>query len=57
MDLQQYQSNDFLTKYIDMITEVKSINKTDGQTLLHAFGSLEKILNSSNEQLSVCPGF
>ncbi|CAF4067667.1 unnamed protein product, partial [Rotaria magnacalcarata] len=53
MDLQQYQSNDFLTKYIDMITEVKSINKTDGQTLLHAFGSLEKILNSSNEQLSM----
>ncbi|CAF0821439.1 unnamed protein product [Rotaria sordida] len=56
MDLQQYQSTDYLTKFIDMITQVKSINKTDGQTLLHGFGSLDKILNSSNEQLCVCPG-
>ncbi|CAF3459873.1 unnamed protein product, partial [Rotaria sp. Silwood2] len=35
---------------------IKSVNKTDAQTLLHGFGSLEKILNSSNEQLCVCPG-
>ncbi|CAF3816638.1 unnamed protein product [Rotaria sp. Silwood1] len=56
MDLQQYQSTDYLTKFIDMITQVKSVNKTDGQTLLHAFNSLDKILNSSNEQLCVCPG-
>ncbi|CAF2818692.1 unnamed protein product [Rotaria sp. Silwood2] len=56
MDLQQYQSNDYLTKFIDMITQIKSVNKTDAQTLLHGFGSLEKILNSSNEQLCVCPG-
>ncbi len=32
------------------------MNKTDAQTLLHAFGSLESIINASNEQLCVCPG-
>jgi DNA excision repair protein ERCC-1 len=56
MDAQQHQSTDYLTKFIDMITQVKSVNKTDAQTLLHAFGSLESILNASNEQLCVCPG-
>ena len=56
MDTQQHQSNDYLTKFIDMITQVKSVNKTDAQTLLHAFGSVESILNATNEQLCVCPG-
>ena len=56
MDTQQHQSTDYLTKFTDMITQVKSVNKTDAQTLLHAFGSLETILNASNEQLCVCPG-
>lgn len=39
-----------------MITQIKSVNKTDAQTLLHAFDSVESILNSTNEQLCVCPG-
>jgi DNA excision repair protein ERCC-1 len=56
MDTQQHQSTDYLTKFIDTITQVKSINKTDAQTLLHAFGSLKSILNATNEQLCVCPG-
>ena len=56
MDTQQHQSNDYLTKFLEMITQVKSVNKTDGQTLLHAFGSVESIINASNEQLCVCPG-
>ena len=56
LDSQEHQSTDYLTKFLETITEVKSVNKTDGQTLLHAFGSLEKILNASNEQLAVCPG-
>ncbi|CAF1175109.1 unnamed protein product [Rotaria sordida] len=55
MDVQKYQSFDYLTKFIDIITQVKSVNKTDTQTFLHGFGSLESILNSSNEQLCVCP--
>ena len=56
LDTQQHQSNDYLTKYTEMITQVKSVNKSDAQTLLHAFGSLESILNATNEQLTVCPG-
>ncbi|CAF1196146.1 unnamed protein product [Adineta steineri] len=56
MDTQQHQSTDYLTKLIDVMTQVKSVNKTDAQTLLHAFNSLETLLNASNEQLCVCPG-
>ena len=56
MDTQQHQSSDYLTKFVDMTTQVKSVNKTDAQTLLHAFGTLETLLNASNEQLCVCPG-
>lgn len=56
MDPQQHQSSDYLTKYLDMITQVKSVNKTDAQTLLHAFGSIDAIINASYEQLCVCPG-
>jgi DNA excision repair protein ERCC-1 len=57
MDTQQHQSTNYLTKFIDTITQVKSVNKTDAQTLLHAFGSFESVLNASHEQLSACPGF
>ncbi|CAF0978959.1 unnamed protein product [Adineta ricciae] len=56
MDIQQHQSSDYLTKFIDVTTQVKSVNKTDAQTLLHAFGSVDAMINASNEQLCVCPG-
>jgi DNA excision repair protein ERCC-1 len=56
MDTQQHQSTDYLTKFIDTIIQVKSINRTNAQTLLHAFCSLKSILNATNEQVCVCPG-
>ncbi|XP_071537187.1 DNA excision repair protein ERCC-1-like [Panulirus ornatus] len=41
---------------IDALTSVKSINRTDAMTLLSNFGSLEKIVEASEEELSFCPG-
>ena len=36
---------------------MRSVNKTDAATLLNTFGTIEKILGASVEELSLCPGF
>lgn len=41
----------------DVLTCVRSLNKTDVLTLLSHFGSVAGILTASIEQLSMCPGF
>ena len=41
---------------IDTLTSVRSINRTDAMTLLSTFGSLEKIVQASEEELAFCPG-
>ncbi|XP_023374726.1 DNA excision repair protein ERCC-1 [Otolemur garnettii] len=40
----------------DCLTTVKSVNKTDSQTLLATFGSLEQLIAASREDLALCPG-
>ncbi|KAG7164158.1 DNA excision repair protein ERCC-1-like 2, partial [Homarus americanus] len=42
---------------VDALTSVRSINRTDAMTLLSTFGSLEKIIEATEEELSMCPGF
>ena len=44
-------------KMIEALTSIKSISTTDAATLLGVFGSLEKIVKASSEDLSLCPGF
>lgn len=41
---------------IDTLTAVKSINRTDAMTLLSTFGSLEKIVGATQDELLLCPG-
>ena len=45
------------SRLVDALTSVKSVNKTDAMTLISVFGSLEKIVNASIEDLTLCPGF
>uniref|UniRef100_A0A8C6W9K8 DNA excision repair protein ERCC-1 n=1 Tax=Nannospalax galili TaxID=1026970 RepID=A0A8C6W9K8_NANGA len=40
----------------ECLTTVKSVNKTDSQTLLATFGSLEQLITASREDLALCPG-
>ncbi|XP_037072644.1 DNA excision repair protein ERCC-1-like isoform X2 [Pollicipes pollicipes] len=40
----------------DALTSVRSVNKTDAAALLATFGSLERLVLASQEQLSLCPG-
>ncbi|KAK2150844.1 hypothetical protein LSH36_386g02007 [Paralvinella palmiformis] len=48
---------DYMTRVTECLTRVRRVNKTDAMTLLHTFGSLEKIVQASEEDLSLCPGF
>ncbi|XP_005091933.1 DNA excision repair protein ERCC-1 [Aplysia californica] len=47
----------FMSKFADCITKVKSVNKTDCATLISHFGSLSNIIEASEEDFSLCPGF
>ncbi|KAK3583619.1 hypothetical protein CHS0354_039441 [Potamilus streckersoni] len=48
---------DYISKLIDSLTTVKSVNKTDCMTLLSTFGSVQGMVAASKEDLSLCPGF
>ncbi|GFO16022.1 DNA excision repair protein ercc-1 [Plakobranchus ocellatus] len=47
----------FMAKFTDCLTSVKSVNKTDCVTLLSHFGNLSSVIEASKEDLSLCPGF
>lgn len=48
---------DYMSRVTECLTRVRRLNKTDAMTLLHTFGSFEKIVHASEEDLSLCPGF
>ncbi|GLE11810.1 hypothetical protein PINS_up024504 [Pythium insidiosum] len=47
---------DFLAQANDVLTTVRSVNKTDVVTLLSTFGSMQGVFSASLEELSLCPG-
>ncbi|XP_027697735.1 DNA excision repair protein ERCC-1 [Vombatus ursinus] len=55
--LKERLEQDFVSRITDCLTTVKSVNKTDSQTLLATFGSLEQLTAASQDDLSLCPGF
>lgn len=46
----------YFAQLTDVLTSVRSINKTDVYTLASTFGSLKAIMGSSREELALCPG-
>ncbi|KAF6077402.1 ERCC excision repair 1, endonuclease non-catalytic subunit [Phyllostomus discolor] len=54
--LMEKLDQDFISRVTDCLTTVKSVNKTDSQTLLTTFGSLEQLIAASREDLALCPG-
>lgn len=54
--LMEKLEQDFVSRVTECLTTVKSVNKTDSQTLLTTFGSLEQLIAASREDLSLCPG-
>ncbi|KAG6584797.1 DNA excision repair protein ERCC-1 [Phytophthora cinnamomi] len=47
---------EFLPKANDVLTSIRSVNKTDVVTLLSTFGNVKGLMNASMEELSLCPG-
>nr|XP_010945112.1 PREDICTED: DNA excision repair protein ERCC-1 isoform X3 [Camelus bactrianus] len=54
--LMEKLEQDFVSRVTECLTTVKSVNKTDSQTLLTTFGSLEQLIAASQEDLALCPG-
>ncbi|KAL6083684.1 hypothetical protein STEG23_027675 [Scotinomys teguina] len=54
--LMEKLEHNFLSRATECLTTVKSVNKTDSQTLLATFGSLEQLFTASREDLALCPG-
>ncbi|XP_076366342.1 DNA excision repair protein Ercc1 isoform X2 [Tachypleus tridentatus] len=54
--IMEKQEDDLYSQLVDALTTVKSINRTDAMSLLSMFGSLEKIVEASENDLSLCPG-
>merc|ERR1712126_84788 len=54
--IKEKQEDNPLSKVVDALTTVRSINRTDAMTLLSNFGSLTKLLDASIEDLTLCPG-
>ncbi|XP_072043822.1 DNA excision repair protein ERCC-1-like [Amphiura filiformis] len=55
--LKERIEQDYLSKMQDCLTTVKSVKKNDVVTLLTTFGTLDKIIAASKEDLSLVPGF
>lgn len=49
--------NEYVPRLHDVLSSIRSINKTDVMTLATTFGSLKSIMSASTEELSICPGF
>ncbi|KAK2089401.1 Excision repair cross-complementation group 1 [Saguinus oedipus] len=54
--LMEKLEQNFISRVTECLTTVKSVNKTDSQTLLTTFGSLEQLIAPSREDLALCPG-
>ncbi|KAI9912580.1 hypothetical protein PsorP6_004861 [Peronosclerospora sorghi] len=48
--------SEFLPTANDVLTSIRSVNKTDVVTLLSTFGTVKGLMNASMEELSLCPG-
>lgn len=54
--IQERVDNDYMSQLTACLTSVKGINKTDVITLISNFGSLERIIRASADELQACPG-
>lgn len=54
--IQGMLESDYYTVLCDVLTSIRSVNKTDVYTLATTFGTLQAIINASQEELNICPG-
>jgi len=54
--IQEKVETEFLPKLTSVLTNVRSVNKTDVITLMDVFGSFGGICRASEQELVLCPG-
>lgn len=54
--IQEKVETEHIPRVTKVLTEVKSVNKTDVNTLLDSFGTIGNIFKASEQQLLMCPG-
>lgn len=54
--IQSKEETEFLPRMNQVLTNVRSVNKTDVSTLLDVFGNLTNICSATEQQLVLCPG-
>lgn len=54
--IQERVETEFLPKVTQVLTSVRSINKTDVATLMDVFGNFRNICTANEQQLVLCPG-
>jgi DNA excision repair protein ERCC-1 len=54
--IQEKVETEFMPKLTSILTNVRSVNKTDVVTLMGVFGSFGGICRATEEELVVCPG-
>jgi DNA excision repair protein ERCC-1 len=47
---------EYIPQLTDILTTIRSVNKTDVMILASTFGSLKAIMGASMEELALCPG-
>lgn len=55
--IQEREETEFIPLITNVLTNVKSVNKTDVITLLESFDNFKGICSATEEQLMMCPGF
>lgn len=56
ISIQEREETEFLPKMSKVLTNIRSINKTDVSTLLDVFGNFTNLCKASEDQLVLCPG-
>eukprot|EP00961_Rhodomonas_salina_P045538 611415-Rhodomonas_salina.1 len=54
--IQERVEGDYFSRLTDVLTTIRSVNRTDAATMSSSLGTLASIMAASKERLALCPG-
>lgn len=55
--IQEKQSNDYTSRMVEVLTQIRSVNKVDAVSLVSTFGSVRAAINASPEEIVMISGW
>lgn len=55
--IQEKQSNDYTSKIVEVLTQIRSVNKVDAVSLVSTFGSVRAAINASPDEVLMISGW